>query len=303
MQENLSYNKKVNRHIFRKAEPYLYVLPVLLLVGIFVYIPVIQNFYYVFYKFSAFSTSSTFVGLDNIKLLCKDPVIFMALRNNILYCVVSVLFQVFLSMVIAALLEDKIFHRVATVFRSMYFLPVLISMTVVAMLFSQIYAPRGLLNGFLNLFGKNSRAGWLGRSDSAIYAAIAMSQWHSMGYTIMLFIVAIQKIPEDIFEAAKIDGANRPQTFFAVTLPQIREMIFVTMVTTVSGAFLVFNDVYILTRGGPGNASTTLSVYMYDMAFTQDRMGYASTIAILMLCICLLLAFIQKKILRTGEEM
>lgn len=301
MQENLSHKKKMNRHILRKAEPYLYVLPVLLLVGIFVYIPVIQNFYYVFYKFSAFSTSSTFVGLDNIKLLFKDSVILTALRNNILYCLISVLFQVFLAMVIAALLEDKIFHRVAIVFRSMYFLPVLISMTVVAMLFSQIYAPRGLLNGFLNLFGRNSRVGWLGRSDSAIYSAIIMSQWHSMGYTIMLFIVAIQKIPEDIFEAAKIDGANRPQTFFAVTLPQIREMIFVTMVTTVSGAFLVFNDVYILTRGGPGNASTTLSVYMYDMAFTQDRMGYASTIAILMLFICLLLASIQKKILRTGE--
>ena len=122
-----------------------------------------------------------------------------------------------------------------------------------------------------------------------------------MGYTIMLYIVAIQKIPAEMYEAAEIDGANRVQRFFAVTMPQVREMLFVTMVTTVSGAFLVFNDVYILTKGGPGNSSVTLAVYMYNMAFTQDRMGYASSIAILMLIICLLLAFIQKQGLRSGE--
>ncbi|MPN62145.1 Lactose transport system permease protein LacF [bioreactor metagenome] len=122
-----------------------------------------------------------------------------------------------------------------------------------------------------------------------------------MGYTIMLYIVAIQKIPAEMYEAAEIDGANRVQRFFAVTMPQVREMLFVTMVTTVSGAFLVFNDVYILTKGGPGNSSVTLAVYMYNMAFTQDRMGYASSIAILMLIICLLLALIQKQGLRSGE--
>ena len=117
----------------------------------------------------------------------------------------------------------------------------------------------------------------------------------------MLYIVAIQKIPAEMYEAAEIDGANRVQRFFAVTMPQVREMLFVTMVTTVSGAFLVFNDVYILTKGGPGNSSVTLAVYMYNMAFTQDRMGYASSIAILMLIICLLLALIQKQGLRSGE--
>ncbi len=287
--------------IRRKMVPYLYVLPVVLLMVTFVYIPLAQNFYYMFYKFSAFSTTSDYVGLDNIKNLLSDPVIATALNNNILYCIISVVFQVLLAMVIAALLEDRLLQRIATPLRTMYFLPVLISMTVVAMLFTQIYAPKGLLNGLLSLFGAKVKTGWLGRSDSAIYCTIAMSQWHSMGYTIMLFIVAIQKIPADLYEAAEIDGADRIQLFFNVTIPQVREMLFVTMVTTVSGAFLVFNDVYILTRGGPGNASVTLAVYMYNMAFTQDRMGYASAIAILMLVICLALAVVQKKGLRSGE--
>lgn len=285
----------------RTLTPYLYVLPLVLLMGTFVYIPMLQNFYYLFFKFSAFSKTQAFAGMENLKTLLGDPVIWTAMKNNTWYCVFSVLFQVFLSLMCASLLEDRLLRRVATPFRTMYFLPVLISTTVIAMLFTQIYAPKGILNGLISLVGGKGKTGWLGRSETAIFCAIAMSQWHSMGYTMMLFIVAIQKIPEELYEAAEIDGASRVQRFFTVTLPQVREMIFVTMVTTVSGAFLVFNDVYILTKGGPGNASVTLSVYMYNMAFTQDRMGYASAIAILMLLICLALAALQKTGLRSGE--
>ncbi len=285
----------------RHLVPYAYVLPVMALMITFVYLPMVQNFFYVFERFSAFSSTTQFAGLDNIRTLLGDAVIGTALRNNVFYCLLSVAFQVFLSLVCASLLEDRLMRRVSTVLRTTYFLPVLISMTVVAMLFTQIYSPKGLLNSFLKVFGGNVKTGWLGKSGTAIFCAIAMSQWHSMGYTMMLFIVAIQKIPEELYEAAEIDGASRWQRFFTITVPQVREMVFVTMVTTVSGAFLVFNDVYILTRGGPGNSSTTLAVYMYDMAFTQDRMGYASTIAVMMLCICLALAMVQKRGLRSGE--
>ena len=302
MNETVSMQPSTRKQIKPKSlVPYLYVLPVVALMGTFVYFPMFQNFYYLFHKFSVFSRTFEFIGLGNIQTMISDPVIGTALWNNVLYCIFSVLFQVFLSLIVASILEDKLFHRIATPLRSMFFLPVLISMTVVALLFTQIYTPKGLINSFINLFGGAIKTGWLGRTDTAIYSTIAMSQWHSMGYTIMLYIVAIQKIPAEMYEAAEIDGANRVQRFFAVTMPQVREMLFVTMVTTVSGAFLVFNDVCILTKGGPGNSSVTLAVYMYNMAFTQDRMGYASSIAILMLIICLLLAFIQKQGLRSGE--
>jgi raffinose/stachyose/melibiose transport system permease protein len=280
---------------------YLYVLPMVVLMGTFIYYPIFVNFYYTLHNFSAFSLEHAYVGLDNVRLLFSDPVIRTALVNNLLYCLISIFFQVFLALGIAAVLEDQLFRRVSGMLRTIYFLPVLISMTVVAMLFTQIYAPRGLLNSFLSLFGSNVRTGWIGRSSTAIFCAIFMSQWHSMGYTTMLFIVDIQKIPAELYEAAEIDGANRLQRFFHITVPRVKEMFFVLMVTTVSGAFLVFNDVYILTRGGPGNSSTTLSVYMYDMAFTQDRMGYASTIAILMFLICILLTVVQKVFIKTGE--
>ena len=270
-----------------RATPYLYVIPCILLLGIFVYIPLVVNFFYSTQTFSAFSPTKTFVGLTNYKEMLADPVIRTAIVNNIWYCVISVIFQVGLSLCIAAVLEDKLLRHVSTMLRTMYFLPVLISMTVVALLFSFVYHPKiGLINAGLKMIGLGNLAhAWTGATDTAIFSAIAMSQWHSMGYTMMLFIVAIQGIPEDL-----------------VTLPQVKEMTFVMCVTTVTGAFLVFNDVYILTGGGPGNASTTLAVYMYKNGFALDKMGYASTIAVGMLIISMILALIQNRAFGSGKE-
>ncbi len=282
--------------------PYVYVLPCVILLGVFVYIPLVANFYYSAFSFSALSPTKSFVGLQNYKTLVSDPVVGTALINNIWYCIISVAIQVLLALVIASLLEDKLFSKISTVLRTTYFLPVLISMTVVALLFSFVYHPKiGLINAALKFFGMKNPPAWTGDPKTAIFSAIIMSQWHSTGYTTMLFIVAIQGISEDLYEAAEIDGANRLQRFWHITVPQVREMMFVTMVTTVTGAFLVFNDVYILTQGGPGNASTTLAVYMYRNAFNLDKMGYASTIAVVMLIICMALAIIQNTAFRSGK--
>ena len=285
-----------------KMTPYVYVLPCILLLDIFVYIPLVANFSYSAFSFSALSPTKKFVGLQNYQTLFSDPVIGTALTNNIWYCLISVAIQVLLALVIAALLEDKLLSKVSTVLRTTYFLPVLISMTVVALLFSFVYQPKiGLINAALKFFGIKNPPAWTGDPKTAIFSAIIMSQWHSTGYTTMLFIVAIQGISTDLYEAAEIDGAGRLQRFLHITVPQVREMMFVTMVTTVTGAFLVFNDVYILTQGGPGNASTTLAVYMYRNAFNLDKMGYASTIAVMMLIICLVLALIQNGAFRSGK--
>ena len=282
--------------------PYVYVLPCVILLGVFVYIPLVANFYYSAFSFSALSPTKSFVGLQNYKTLVSDPVVGTALINNIWYCIISVAIQVLLALVIASLLEDKLFSKISTVLRTTYFLPVLISMTVVALLFSFVYHPKiGLINAALKFFGMKNPPAWTGDPKTAIFSAIIMSQWHSTGYTTMLFIVAIQGISEDLYEAAEIDGASRLQRFWHITIPQVREMMFVTMVTTVTGAFLVFNDVYILTQGGPGNASTTLAVYMYRNAFNLDKMGYASTIAVVMLIICMALAIIQNTAFRSGK--
>lgn len=279
-------------------------LPTILFLGLFIYIPLIQNFYNSFFEFSVFSQSKEFVGFSKIKELLVDEVVFIALNNNVKYAIISVLLQVFFALVLAAILEDKFFRRFAPALRVIYFMPVMISISVIALLFGFVYNPQiGLLNSFLELVGLDQFAKpWLGNSTTAIYSVIAMSQWQSIGLITMLFIVAIQKIPKDLYEAAEIDGAGKIRRFFSVTVPQVKEAMFVNLLVTVTGSILVFNEPYILTNGGPGNSSITLAVHMYQTGFIKDDMGYASTLATLIFLLSAAFALIQIKVSKTGKE-
>ncbi|NEN85615.1 MULTISPECIES: carbohydrate ABC transporter permease [Paenibacillus] len=274
------------------------------MLALFVYMPLIQNLVYSFQEFSMLSGKRSFIGLDNYKMLFSDPVIVTALINNVKYAVISVIFQVGFGLILAAVLEDEAFRKISPFFRTIYFIPVVISITVICLLFTFVYHPTdGLLNLFLEAIGLGSWAKpWLGSGSTAIYAVIAVSQWQSVGYCMMLFIVAIQKIPADLYEAAKIDGAGKIRSFFNVTLPQVKEMCFVTSVITITGAFMVFNEPFIMTKGGgPGTSSITIAVHMYQTGFFKDSMGYASTIAMLMFLITAVLAFAQTVFFRTGK--
>ncbi|QQO11369.1 sugar ABC transporter permease [Breznakiella homolactica] len=271
----------------------------------FIYFPLIQNIIFSFFRFSAFSPSKLFIGIQNYSNLIRDGIVATALQNNFRYAVVSVLCQVCFGLVLAAILEDQAFKRVAVFFRTTFFLPIVISITVVCLLFGFIYNPMdGLLNKFLELIGLGALTRpWLGSAKTAIWATIAVSQWHSTGYVMMLFIVAIQKIPGELYEAAEIDGAGKLRRFFLITLPQVREMFFVTSVITVTGSVLVFNEPYILTKGGgPGTSSITMSVYMYQSGFFKDMMGYAAALAVVIFVISAILAVIQMTAFRSGED-
>ncbi|MBG9447980.1 ABC transporter permease [Cytobacillus firmus] len=288
----------------RKFVPLLYIAPCLLLMGVFVYYPILENFRFSFYEFSAFSPDKVFVGFENFLTLFKDEVFYIALKNNIWYAVISIIFQVFGGLVLAAILEDPITRLVSSFFRTVFFLPVVISITVIALLFSFIYNPDiGLLNSLLALLGLEewTRA-WLGQSETAIFAVIAVSQWQSIGYIMMLFIIAIQAIPKELYEAADIDGAGKIRKFIYVTVPQVKEMLFVASLITLTGAFTVFNEPYILTGGGPGNASEVLGTLLYNSAFFKDQMGYASAIATVILILTLLVSLVQMKLFKTGKD-
>ncbi|GIP23051.1 carbohydrate ABC transporter permease [Paenibacillus sp. J22TS3] len=288
----------------RTIAPYLFVLPCVLMLAVFVYMPLIQNFFYSFQNVSLLSGKSSFAGFDNYRTLFSDPVVGKALINNVKYAVISLIFQVGFGLVLAAILEEEFLRKVSAVFRTIFFIPVIISITVICLLFSFVYDPtEGLLNMFLQSVGLDAWAKpWLGSGDTAIYAVIAVSQWQSIGYCMMLFIVAIQKIPRDLYEAAKIDGAGRVKIFFSITLPQVKEMIFVNSLLTITGAFMVFNEPFILTKGGgPGTSSITIAVLMYQNGFVKDSMGYAATISLLIFVITAVLALIQTLSFRTGK--
>ena len=279
----------------RNLEALAFAVPALIILSLFVFYPLVRNMIYSFQSFTLSSVAKEWVGLKNYMTLFSDKIILTCLKNNILYALISIVIQVGFGLVLAAVLEDVAFRKLSPVLRSIYFVPTVISMTVVCLLFEFIYNSQiGLLNSFLEIIGLPGLSRiWLGSKKTAMFSVIAVSQWQSTGYVTMLFIVAIQKIPKDLYEAAQVDGAGKIKRFFYITVPQVRQMFFVTMILTVSGAFTVFNEPYILTGGGPGTATMVLSLHMYQTGFVKNNMGYASTIAMVIFVITALLSSVQ----------
>jgi raffinose/stachyose/melibiose transport system permease protein len=279
----------------RRWGTWVWVAPALVLLAVFVYYPVVENVRLSFFDWDAFTPTPIFVGLDNYRTAIEDAVFWRALLNNTYYAVASLVFQVFLALVLAAVLEEAVGKRLRGVLRTIYFIPAAISITVAGILFSFIYNPQiGLLNRFLDLIGLDSwQRAWLGEESSAIWGIIAMSQWQSIGYTAILFVVAIQRIPRELFEAARMDGAGAIRSFFTITIPMVREMTTLLVILTISGAFLVFNEVMVMTGGGPDNSSQVLNTLLYESAFRRDNNGYAATIATVIFVITFAIAAAQ----------
>jgi raffinose/stachyose/melibiose transport system permease protein len=282
-------------HVVNRWRSWAWVLPALALLLVFVYYPIVENLRLSLYSWSAFSAQPTFVGLDNYRTAAGDPVFWRALRNNTVFAVTSLVFQVGFSLVLAAVLEEFVHQRLRGILRTIYFIPAVISITVAGILFSFLYNPQiGLLNRLLAAVGLQTwQHSWLGEPSTAMWSIIAMSQWQSIGYTAILFVVAIQRVPREFYEAARIDGAGKVRSFFSITVPMVREMTTLVTILTISGAFLVFNEVMVMTAGGPSNSSQVLGTWLYRNAFLNDDMGYASAIATVIFVITLLIGAVQ----------
>lgn len=298
-QEGTSLRSNQNRSLIL-----LYILPALLLMTSFIYYPLVQNFIYSFYRWSAFSSSKVFIAFDNYKRLFLDPVFYIAVKNNVLYALVSVLCQCGIGLIIAAALEEKFLRRYQRFFRTVYFIPAVISMTVIGLLWQLIYNPNiGIVNAMLDLLKLGRFAHeWLGDSNTAIYAIILVSQWQYTGYIMLLYLVAMQKIPAELYESARIDGAGPTRCFFSITIPQIKEMIVVCTVITIIGSFKLFDEIYVMTAGGPGRSTEVLATAMYRSGFRNDEMGYAAAFAVVLFLITFIFTLIQLKVSRTSEE-
>lgn len=290
---------------WQKVVPYFFLVPAVVVMLIFVYIPVVQNFIFSLYKWSTLNPDWTFVGLGNYRELLNDPIFWRSLRNNVFYAVISVVVQVFGALGIAAILEAKIFpFWLSNFFRTVLFLPSVLAITVIGFTWQLLYNPSiGLINQLLKAIGLGSLAqAWLGQESTAIYAIIAVSQWQWTGYMLLLFVVAIHAIPSELYEATRIDGADAWQQFRHVTVPSVRETTLVLSAVTVIGAFKVFDIIWVMTAGGPNNSSEVLGSYMYRSAFRLDQMGYASTLATVIFFITLGLTFAQLRLGNSGES-
>lgn len=281
----------------------LYLGPVVLGLGVFVYYPLLRSIADSFYQWVSYSADRKWVGFDNYIQIFSNEQIWTILKNNVLYAVISVICQVFLAMVLAACLEELFMRRFQKFFRTVLFLPSLISMSVIGLLWKCIFNPNsGLLNTFIHAIGfENVTPTWLGDASLAIFCCIFVSQWQYVGYCMLLDLIGIQKIPVELYESAKIDGAGSVKKFFYITLPLGKESMLVTAIITIIGSFKIFTEIQVMTGGGPGRATEVLATAMYRSAFINDEMGVASAYAIIIFVITLILSLVQLKLTRSGE--
>jgi len=235
-------------------------------------------------------TPPIFAGLDNYKKLVDDPTFSKALVNTLYYVGVMVPVSTVLSLFFAFLLNQKL--RGVTWYRTAYFLPVVSSTVAVALVWSWIYAKDfGLLNFMLRQIGVEP-VGWLSSTTWAMPAVIMMAIWGNLGAGIIIFLAGLQAIPESYYEAASIDGANRINKFFRITIPLITPSLFFYFIITMISAFQAFEAIYVMTRGGPVNSTTTMVYYIYRNGFRNFKMGYASSQAIVLFLVIMVLTLI-----------
>ncbi len=283
----------------------VFLLPAVAAVALLIFLPVIVNVYYSLFKWTAYSKTMDFVGLRYIKKLFTDDTIWLAVTNNAKYAIVSIIFQVGLGLIIAYLLNSFANSRYAAVTRVIIFIPAVVSLTAIGLLWVIGYSPSiGFVNPLLEKIGLSSLTNdWLGNAKTAMWAVIMVSQWQYIGEMVMLYTVGLQSVPLEIYESAKIDGASGLQTFFRITIPLIKSTILMNTTITIIGAFMVFDEVYVMTSGGPGNATEVLATLMYKTGFRKDNMGYASAIGVLLFVITFAFSFIQMRMYNVKETM
>jgi multiple sugar transport system permease protein len=287
-----------------RLTPYLFLLPGLLLFVGLVLWPIVQaaRMSLLDWSFNPGSTSP-FVGLQHYDRAVHDPVFWRSLVNTGVYMVATVPTQMALGLVLALLLNRAIAGKVA--FRVLYYLPVITSWVVVSLVFEYLFSTNsGLVNHVLHdgLGLGSEPVNWLGSRWPAMVVLSLLGIWKGAGWSMLIFLAALQSVPQDLLDAASVDGAGPVRRFFAVTLPQLRPVVLFVTVMLVIGGFNVFISVYVMTGGGPGNDTQVVLTYMYKQAFEFLEFSYGSAIAYLLAIIIFALSFAQMKLFKYDEE-
>ncbi|MDQ4128339.1 MAG: sugar ABC transporter permease [Actinomycetota bacterium] len=268
----------------------LFLLPNLIGFLIFTAIPVGAAFALAFYDYDLLLGAS-FAGLENFRELLSDEVFRAAFYNTVYFTVVSVPLSVVLGLATAMLVNQAL--RGVVVFRSIFLLPYVTVTVALSLVWKWIYLPDvGLINSFLGIFGVDGPA-WLTSSVWAMPGLIIMSVWKGFGYNMVLFLAGLQGIPEHLYDAAKVDGATSWRRFLHVTLPLLSPTTFFVVVISVISSFQVFDQALIMTGGGPGTATTTLVLYIYQRGFQSFEMGYAAAVALVLFAAVFVFTVIQ----------
>ncbi|HLR01761.1 MAG TPA: sugar ABC transporter permease [Virgibacillus sp.] len=275
--------------------PYLFLLPGCIILGAFIFYPMLNAIRLSLTDYNVVADPN-FVGLDNYKELFQDDLFWKTLGNSLLYLVIAVPALVIFPIFLAVLVNQKV--KGIGFFRSAYYLPVVASIVVVGVTWEWLYKENGLLNYALDILGIiNEPVHWLSSTSTALFAIMIVTIWKGLGYYMIIYLAGLQSISPDLYEAADIDGANWWQKITRVTIPQLMPSILIVSVMSSIAAMKVFEEVFVMTKGGPLHSSETLVFYIYKEAFDKLNMGYASAAGVILFIITLGLSLLNLKFL------
>lgn len=252
--------------------------PGLVLLAVFVVFPILFSIPLSLTDYSVIGETS-FVGFDNFSRAFKDPKFLISLWNSLVYVLIVPVLQI-LSIFMAILVNSKI--PGIKIFRTAYYIPVVTSMVAVAIIWNWLLSNNGVVNYILLSFGIiDAKVGWLSSSSTALYVLMFITTWKGLGYYMMLYLAGLQSIPEELYDAARIDGAGRFKVIMRITVPLLKPYVFFCSLISLMAAIRVFDEMFVLTEGGPGNSTLTSSLYIYQQGIEQFKFGYASTLGLL----------------------
>ena len=275
---------------YKKYTPYLFLLPAVAVLIVFFFIPFFQTFGLSFFDYSSSIYNPTFNGVDNYIKLFKEPIFYKVMFNTFMYLIIAVPFLVTFPLFLAILINQKI--RGITLYKILLYLTVIVSIVVAAIAFKWLYAGQGILNYILTLFHLEP-IGWLVDTKWALFSVAIVTIWKGIGYYMMIYLASLMSVPQDLYEACYIDGANFLTKHLTVTIPHIMPTIaLVSTISTIS-AMKVFAEIYVMTKGGPLNSTKTIVYYIYERAFENLDLGYASALAVVLLIVVMLFSLIN----------
>ena len=290
---------------------YLFILPALFFFGLYILYPIIFIIKNSLFKWATLSRME-FVEFLNYRTLIKDANFWITIRNSLLWILVTVPVQAVLGFILAFAIEERIGSRRAdgkaaskTFFRTLFFIPVVTSVTVVAIIFSKIFQPyQGIIGHYLHAwFGMSPTINVLGNKDVALYGIMLANIWEWTGWSMIMYVGGISQIPDDIKEAARIDGANTWQEIWHVYLPSLASVHKSLLMLGIIGSLQTYALINVMTGGGPNHASEMPGTYIFMKGFTENQMGYACAISVSILLLALVLTIIQVKFLGSGDFM
>jgi multiple sugar transport system permease protein len=278
---------------------YLFLAPFLIVYSLFMLYPIIKGFIISLHDWTL-GMDSTFVGLQNYVTMFKDSYFWEALGNTILFVLISTPALIFVGLGIALLVNAGL--KGTTFLRSVFFLPYVLSISVIASIWVFILQPyTGLLNTFLHKMGIVEEIFWLGDENLAWVSILLATIWWTVGFNMVLFLAGLQEIPDEYYEAAKMDGANSWKQFISITLPSLKGVMLLTVVLQTINSFKLFGQPYLMTNGGPGTETRALVQYIYEKGFIEQQMGVASSMSYVLFAITIVFAFIQFKFFQNKD--